>query len=442
MPIASKPTADFPLFAHRNGQWAKKIQGKLKYFGHVNNPQQALASYQAYLGESSADSTPMAAKRPRKKAPAKPRKDYPLFAHTNGQWAKKIRGKIHYFGAWAEPQAALDRYLAEKDDLIAGRVPRIQSDDFTLRKLVNHFLTAKKRSVQAGEIVARTFEEYDEVCRIVMKQFGKERAVEDLRPQDFGILRATLAKKLGPTSLGNRVQRVRTLFKFGYDMELIDKPVRFGPEFKKPSRRVMRVARVKRGQRLFSAAELRKLLLEAGQPLQAMIFLGINCGFGNQDCGTIPFSAIKLKQSWVDYPRPKTGVRRRCRLWPETIASIKEAIARRPDPHDLENDDLVFITKYGQSWSKDTTDNPISYEMYKLLKRLKSHRPGLGFYALRHTFATIAGETADQVAVDFIMGHAPDVNDMAARYRETISDERLIRVAEFVRTWLFAERAK
>ena len=43
----------------------------------------------------------------------------------------------------------------------------------------------------------------------------------------------------------------------------------------------------------------------------------------------------------------------------------------------------------------------------------KIHRPGLGFYAFRHTFETIGGESRDQVAVNHIMGHA-DVS-MAGR---------------------------
>ena len=56
------------------------------------------------------------------------------------------------------------------------------------------------------------------------------------------------------------------------------------------------------------------------------------------------------------------------------------------------------------------------------------------FYALRHTFETIAGESRDQVAVDAIMGHSRE--DMASVYRERIGDDRLRAVAEHVRQWL------
>ena len=73
-----------PLFTHANKQWAKKVHGKLRYYGPWSDLPGALAKYEA----DTPTPTPSVAA---KVQPAKP-KGFPLRVHSSGQWCKKIRG--------------------------------------------------------------------------------------------------------------------------------------------------------------------------------------------------------------------------------------------------------------------------------------------------------------------------------------------------------------
>jgi hypothetical protein len=57
----------------------------------------------------------------KKPKPKKPYPDFPLFLHQTGQWAKKVRGRMHYFGT--ETDATLAKYLEQRDDLQAAGRP-------------------------------------------------------------------------------------------------------------------------------------------------------------------------------------------------------------------------------------------------------------------------------------------------------------------------------
>jgi integrase len=393
---------------------------------------------------------PMANSTTQKK-PKKPYPEFPLFPHATKRWAKKIRGKFVYFGSWNDgPEAALRKYLDQKEDLHAGRTPRNTADGLAIGDLCNRFLTTKKRLLNASEITDRTFRDYYSTCSRIVDAFGRDRLVDDLAADDFESFRASMAQTLGPVALGNEVSKCRMVFKYGYDQDLIDKPLRYGQSFNRPSRRVLRVSRSKNGKRMFEADELRTIIETASQPIKAMSLLGINCGFGNTDVAMLSRSVIDLDNGWIDYPRPKTGIERRCHLWPETIASLREAIEQRPKPKNKADDDLCFLTRGGSRWVR-TSDHEdpgkrapmdfVAKQFGRLLKTLSINgRKGLNFYAIRHTFETIGGESKDQVAVNAIMGHVD--SSMAGVYRERISDERLRAVTDTVRAWLWPESTK
>src|SRR5205809_917090 len=110
--------------------------------------------------------------------------------------------------------------------------------------------------------------------------------------------------------------------------------------------------------------------------LKAMILLGINCGFGNEDCATLPIDAIDLKTGWVRFPRPKTGVDRACKLWPESVKALREVLKERKESADESLAKLVFITKYGGAWSAANYGSAITHETTKILEDIGIKRPG------------------------------------------------------------------
>jgi integrase len=341
-----------------------------------------------------------------------------------------------YFGPWADPDGALAKYREQAEALHAGRTPWPDSDALTVKDVANAFLNAKREAVEAGELSPRTWADYRSIMDKLVAGLGKRRVAAALDPLDFAALKNKLAGRNGPHRMCTVVQVIRSAFKHAYASGMLDRPVRFGPSFKRASKKTLRLHRAERGPKLFSAEEVRRMIDAAGVQLKAMILLAINCGFGNADCGRLPLAAVDFDAGMIDFPRPKTGIPRRCPLWPETVAALREALAKRPEPKAAEDAGLVFVTKYGGGWAKDDDAGPLTQEAGKLLRRLRINgRKGIGFYALRHTFRTVADEAKDQPAADYIMGH--EVAHMSAVYRETISDGRLKAVAGHVRAWLF-----
>ncbi len=432
-----------------------------------------------------ADSNETSPKR-KPNTPDKPYADFPLFAHQTGRWAKKILGKIRFYGRWgrsaggkvvpvenvkSSAAAALKEFQRCWPYHSQGReAPAIDAGEYvTLADLVNSFLSNKKNRLQSGELSAHSFSEYYRTCDKLIESLGRDRRVDDLRPDDFESLRKSMGAGCNLVTLKSKINRARVVFKFAYDSRLIDRPVEFGQSFDRPSTMKLRAAKNASGPNLFSRDELLMILAALeGKPvavpdeadpvkwpasavMRAMVLLGLNAGFGNTDCANLPQTAVKLESGWIEFPRPKTAIRRRIPLWTETTAAITQAVLQRPEAADPEDSNLCFLTERGTRFvrvqtsktdeDRHVTINSLSRRFEQLLSALKiGQRKGAGFYTLRHIFETIAGGSKDQVAVNAIMGHVD--SSMADAYREKIDDDRLRAVVDHVRAWLWPETVK
>jgi hypothetical protein len=123
----------------------------------------------------------------------------PLTAHPSGRWCKKHRGQQYYFGRIDDWQSALERYQQEWPYIIDGRTPPPDDvgDGCTIRELCNSFLTGKRSKLDSGELTAGRFSGYFSTCQHIVDHFGRDRHVDDLRPDDFQRFRSALAKKWG-----------------------------------------------------------------------------------------------------------------------------------------------------------------------------------------------------------------------------------------------------
>jgi integrase len=175
----------------------------------------------------------------------------------------------------------------------------------------------------------------------------------------------------------------------------------------------------------FNSEHITRLLSVADAKMRAMIWLGLNCGFGCTDCSELKWSDLDIVSARVKLARKKTGISRDLQLWPETVAAL-EKIPRKGQ--------LIFYTSRGNPYiqtllktdgngnGKYTTLNAITTKFSRLIRKSGFDVPkGTGFYSLRRTAATFAARSGDPFAVQRLLGHA-DLQ-MATRYVQDVSEQ-------------------
>ncbi len=305
-----------------------------------------------------------------------------------------------------------------------------------------------------------TLDDYQTRAEDIVKILGSASLVANLGPADFENLRKKLAERFGLVRLAGHIVVAKMLVLHAQRCHHIT--VDMGPNFARPSAKSLREERFQQPPRYFKPKEFRKVLKAAKQPLRTMLLFAMNCGFSNADCAALRLQDVNLDSPLLNFMRPKTAMPRMCYLWPITRKALREAIAQRPEAAKPEDGDLVFITKYGNSFKRTKKRGcQIAKETLKLLKQTGLHRKNLNFGALRHTFLSVAEDACAKGDVDLCMGHrterrdpeievavgsAPRPSDMSANYRESRREaalkNRLKRLARSVYDYAFTRRSR
>jgi integrase len=351
--------------------------------------------------------------------PEKPYPGFPLFPHGSGKWGKKINGRTRYFGRWDDPDGALREYMAATAPI------KTSSQSLSLADGLNLFLASQKTKVNRKEMSNRSFLEYCSTARHVLRFFPRDRSIDSLGPTAFAEYRAYRESTRNVVSMGNEIQRVRTMIGWLVKSKHVGS-IDFGPDFRKPTALQVRRHRRDVGAKTFAAADLRWVIDECGLQLRAIALLGINCGFGPTDCASLRVTDIDLDAAWIAFPRTKTEESRDAWLWPETVAALRSWLSSP-----CRSGSLLFHNHEGKSL--DNSSQPISKQFRQAIGRA-GQRTGT-YYWLRHTFETVAGGSGDQVAVNRVMGHVD--RSMAGVYRHGVQRERIESVCRIVREWLY-----
>ena len=118
---------------------------------------------------------------------------FPLTLHPTGQYCKKIRGKVYYFGA--DKQGALTKYFEQAKWLHTGEtLPRSSAVGIDVKTLCNLYLEYQETRINAGEIRLRQLYDQTRLLKQFVKYLNANGKVVNITTMDIQQYRSYLVK--------------------------------------------------------------------------------------------------------------------------------------------------------------------------------------------------------------------------------------------------------
>lgn len=313
-----------------------------------------------------------------------------LTRHPNGQWCKRIGGKVTYLGT--DYENALVRWYEH----VKGHGMGVALQTICLRWL---------EWKEGMALSPRTLEGYRWAVGRIADGFGPTCKVHSMSP-------LTVEQWLDGLGVGvwrrrHALMVLKACISWGSEMGMCERPRGFGL-WKGPSERELRGA-CKGAVHVWTTDEVLALVGSGDKRGRLMALLGINLGYGMADM----CSHVQLMHGgeWVGGPRVKTGVPRLGWLWPETRRLMVE-VGEPP----LGRGRARHLYRF---WNRHV-------EAVGLVTG------GRGHYDLRATLRMLMGEVGDVEAARLVMGHEhPGVERF---YLRQVAKERVRSLLQAVRS--------
>lgn len=337
-----------------------------------------------------------------------------LTKSSDGRWRKQIDGKMHYFGS-VNPKSvnrsykdAELRYLNFLEEIQTKQPIEIKVAKLTVEDFGEKYLQSCFTRYERGDISATWFEKIRiSVCHFVdylqtdmLLSKLNEIHLDDYRNYTLSLpISVATDKSISPWTAKSRLDIVKLMIKWGYQMALIDQLPRNLDGFSKVSIPEPTVNR-------FSREEIHILYSAASERTKMFMLLGLNCGMGQADISDLRVGEVAIEESRIVRKRTKTGVHCEFALWPLTVQMLK-----KHGNLDGEPNDRVFLSKSGFPLVREyfvddkfKRTDAIRSAFFRLMKKTKvpNHR---GFYSLRKTAASEI-EMIDSAVTEMFLGHS------------------------------------
>ncbi len=183
----------------------------------------------------------------------------------------------------------------------------------TLKELCDLYLEYQRSRVLTGNLIPRHHNDQMSSLNKLMSFLGKGRRIKSISTLDLQNYKRKLQDAYGSAHRVNlHIGAMKAMFHWARKNDILQS--------------IPNIDAVSKGKIVhqemytFSSEQIKKLLSVSDLKMRAMIWLGLNCGFGCTDCALLKWKDLDFENGRVELARNKTGVSRNLPLWPENFS--------------------------------------------------------------------------------------------------------------------------